>query len=102
VLVEDSGQKRHHLGGQKERIRCPLLAQGGLVAAAGARGTERATAVGWVNRDVVGQAAQPNLEGAQRLERQVDSPMGTEEVGASDRADHDRAAGEHSPHAAAF
>ena len=47
--------------------------------------------------DVVGQAAQPHLQRAQRFQRELHCEMRAEQVGACDGADHDGAAREQRP-----
>src|SRR5450759_3535210 len=88
LLVEDPGQEGHHLGGQKERIRRPLMAERGLVLASTAGAAERPAAVRRMHRDVVRQAAQTDLQRAKRLEREVDREVRAEEVSPCDCADH--------------
>ncbi len=44
--------------------------------------------------NLIGQPAQPDLQGGQRLQREVHREVRTEEVGARDRAEHHGAAGE--------
>ena len=58
--------------------------------------------MGRKHRDVVGQAAQPHLQRAQRLQRELHGEVRAEEVGAGDGTDHDGAAGEQRPRPAAL
>jgi hypothetical protein len=74
-----------------------VCAERRLVAAAAAGPAERPAAVGGIDREVVGQVAQPRLQRAQRLEREVDRQVRAEEVGPGDGAEHHRAAAEQRP-----
>ena len=81
------------VGDAEQWVRAPLAAErGGALGGAGG-GAERPGAVGRVHGEVVGKL----VVAAQRVEHlagQRLGPLGAAQVGASDRADHQRAAGE--------
>ena len=96
MLVERPREKRHHLGREKKGIGLALLAEGRLVAAAPAGAAKGSPAMCRKDRDVVWKAAQPDLECAQRFQREVNREVRPEEVGAGDCAEHHCAAREQS------
>ena len=84
VLIRDAEQ----------RVRVPLTAERGGALGGARRGAERPGAVGRVDVDVVGKL----VVAAQRVEHlagQRLGPLGAAQVGAPDRADHQRPTGEH-------
>ena len=102
MLIQRPGEKRHHLRREKEGIGLALLAERRLVAAAPASPAKGPAAMRRKHRDVVGKAAQPDLESAQGFQREVNREVRPEEVGARDRAEHHRAAREKCSVPAAF
>ena len=102
MLAQRPSEEGHHLGGQEERVGLPLVAQRRLVSAPPTRAAKGPSAVRGKDTDVIGQVAQPDLQGAEGLQRQVDREMRPEQVGPGDGAEHDRAAREQRPVAAAL
>src|SRR5207245_11140352 len=84
----------HHLGGLEERVGVAFVPKSRLVTAPPAGAAEGSTPVSRKDRDVIGQAAKADLQGAERLQREVYGEVRPEQVRARDRAEHHGAARE--------
>ena len=65
VLVQDAGQELHYLSGREVRVGETLGAERGLVPGPAADAAEGTASVRGIDRDLVGQAAEPHLQRSQ-------------------------------------